>query len=325
MNARVARRHGPSRGRGARGVVALVALAATLAACTSSTDDGASPSPAGESSSAPEPGAEASTSGTAVPSVSTTGPRSDPARSTGPVATDRAGQTIEGTTITGRLTISHDDVTVRDVTVRGTGTYMIYVQEKSGGGCPENVRLEYVEVDGSGAPADSIPIYSPECGFTLDHGLVHHVGRGIRIANDVVVENSYIFLTRTWEGAHRSGVSTHGGEHIVLRNNVIICENVGCSAAITMYGDHAPVDGVLVEHNVIASTGSYCAYGGSVESKSFPDGADVRFIDNRFSTRYFPTCGRYGPVAGFAAGSRGNEWRGNVWQETGEPIREPAS
>lgn len=158
------------------------------------------------------------------PTAETTGPRAEPTKTTGPTETTRAGETIERTTINGRLTIKHDDVTVKDVVVRGTGTYMIYIIRKDNGECPRNVRLEYIEVEGSQAPADSIPIYSPECGFTIDHGLLHHLGRAIRVVNDVTIENTYIYLNRTWEGAHRSGVSTHGGKNIVVKNNVIICE-----------------------------------------------------------------------------------------------------
>ena len=87
-----------------------------------------------------------------------------------------------------------------------------------------------------------------------------------------------------------------------------------------MYGDFAPVDGLLVQGNLLATTGSYCAYGGSLPSKPYPDGSNIRFIDNHFSTRYNDTCGRYGPIAHFDEGARGNEWTGNVWHETGAPL-----
>lgn len=254
------------------------------------------------------------------PTPETTGPRYQSLRTTGSVETTHAGQIIERLTINGRLTIKHDDVTVRDVVVQGTGNYMIYVIRKENGECPRNVRLEYVEVDGSQAPVQAIPIYSPACGFTLDHGLLHNLARAIRVVNDVTIENTYIFLTRTREGAHRSGISTHGGRNIVVRNNVIICENTGCTAAMTMYGDNAPVDGYLVQHNLIATTGSYCIYGGSIDASPYPKGTDIKIIDNHFSTRYFPECGKYGLMTGFDPGVRGNEWRGNVWHETGKPI-----
>src|SRR5699024_3057250 len=155
------------------------------------------------------------------PTVEATGPRTEPTTTAGPIETTQAGETIERTTVNGRLTIKHDDVTIKDVVVRGTDTYMIYIVRKDNGECPRHVRLEYVEVDGSQAPPDSIPIYSPECGFTIDHGLLHHLGRAIRVVNNVTIENTYIYLNRTWEGAHRSGVSTHGGKNIVVRNNVI--------------------------------------------------------------------------------------------------------
>ena len=87
-----------------------------------------------------------------------------------------------------------------------------------------------------------------------------------------------------------------------------------------MYGDFNTIDGYRIEHNLLASTGSYCAYGGSVTSKPYPEGSNIRFIDNHFSTEFFSTCGRYGPVSSFDNNVRGNVFTGNVWHESGLPL-----
>ena len=79
-------------------------------------------------------------------------------------------------------------------------------------------------------------------------------------------------------------------------------------------------DGMLVQHNLLATTGGYCAYGGSLSGKPYPNGSNIRFIGNHFSRMYRQNCGTYGPLAGFANGVRGNEFRDNVWHETNEPI-----
>ena len=47
---------------------------------------------------------------------------------------------------------------------------------------------------------------------------------------------------------------------------------------------------------------------------------NVRFIDNHFSTRYFPDCGRAGPITSFDKAGEGNIWEGNIWHETGKTI-----
>ena len=255
------------------------------------------------------------------PTPTSTGPRKTPTRTTGSLSSKAAGEVISRVTVNGRLTVRHDNVTVRDVRVNGDSSYMIQVVEKDDGTCPTNVLIEYTEIDGAAAAENDIPLYSPDCGYVFDHGYVHNVGRTSRLIRDTTISNSYIFSDRTGDsGAHRGAVGTNGGTNNQIINNVLMCEGPGCSAAIPMYGDFAPVDGLLVQRNLLATTGGYCAYGGSLDSKPYPLGSNIRFIDNHFSTRYFPTCGKYGAIASFEEGVRGNEWAGNVWHETGLPL-----
>jgi hypothetical protein len=239
---------------------------------------------------------------------------------TGDITSSHDGQVIEGKDVTGNIRIVHDNVTVRDTRVKFTARYGLNVRKKADGSCPVGTLFEHVEVNGALADPSFIPVYGEGCPWTLDHAYVHNVGRGVRLTNDNSVTNSYIYSSRSFPDAHRGAAGNNGGRNNELVNNVLICEGTGCSAAIPMYGDFAPVDGMLVEHNLIATTGGYCAYGGSLDGKPYPDASNVKFIDNHFSTRYFPTCGRYGHLAGFENGVRGNEFRGNMWHESGMGI-----
>jgi hypothetical protein len=253
------------------------------------------------------------------PTPATTGPRSASTATQGSLATSSNGQVIERLTINGRLTIQHDNVTVRDVTVMGTGTYMIYIRSKADGKCPTNARIEYTEVDGKNAPADAIAVYGP-CGFTFDRGEIRNTGRGLRLVNNATVSNSYVYTARTWDGAHRTAIGHNGGSNLRVINNALYCELTGCSSAVSFYGDFAQVDDVLVQGNIMSTTGRYCIHGGSVSSKPYPDGTNVRILDNHFSTSLGAKCGVSGPLASFEGGVRGNEYRGNVWHETGQPA-----
>lgn len=255
------------------------------------------------------------------PTPETTGPRTSTLTPSGSVTTTADGQVIEGLEITGRLTIRHSNVTVRDVKINGTGTYMLYVDDLNGVN-PSNVLVEYVEIDGSGAAESDIPIYMPGSdGTVIDHAYVHDVGRSSRLVNNGTIQNSYIFSSRTGSsGSHRGAVGLNGGHDNALIGNVLKCQGTGCSAAIPNYGDFAPVVNFHIEGNLLATTGSYCAYGGSLASKPYPEASNVDFIGNHFSTEYHPTCGQFGPISGYAAGVRGNDWSGNVWHETGEPL-----
>lgn len=255
------------------------------------------------------------------PTPQTTGPRTTTLAPSGPVTSSSEGQIIQNLEVTGQVNIRHDNVIVRDVRIYGIGTYMITTSTKSDGQCPVNVRFEYIEIDGTQAAENDIPIFS-NCGnMVVDHAYVHEVGRSSRLTNNMTISNSYIFSSRTGDsGAHRGGVGINGGSDNVIYNNVLKCEGTGCSAAIPNYGDFSPVVNLRIEHNLLATTGGFCAYGGSLPAKPYPEGSNIDFINNHFSTEYWPDCGRYGTVSGFANGERGNEWYGNVWHETGEAV-----
>jgi hypothetical protein len=254
------------------------------------------------------------------PSPENSGPRVSAIHATDSIDTSSTGQVIERLTVNGRLTIQHDDVVVRDVTVLGTSTYMILIEPKADGQCPSNVQIEYTEIDGQNAPADAIAVYGNHCGFTFDHGQIHNTGRGLRLGSNVTVSNSYVYVNRTWDGAHRTAIGNNGGSNLRIVHNTLFCELRGCSAALSFYGDSAPVDNVLVEDNLLATTGQYCIHGGSVSSKDHPNGVNVRILNNHFSTSLGSRCGRAGPLASFDNGVRGNQFSGNVWHETGQPI-----
>jgi hypothetical protein len=211
-------------------------------------------------------------------------------------------------------------VTVRDVTVMGTGTYMIYIRPKANGQCPTNVQIEYVEINGQNAPASAIAVYGAGCGFTFDHGEIRNTGKGLRLTNNATVSNSYVYTARTWDGAHRTAIGNNGGSNLRVINNALYCELTGCSSAVSFYGDFAQVDNVLIQGNLMSTTGRYCIHGGSVSSKPYPDGTNVRILDNHFSTSLGARCGVSGPVTSFDDGVRGNQFSGNIWHETGQPA-----
>lgn len=260
----------------------------------------------------------------ARPDATNTGPRV-PLTPSGAVTTSADGQVIEGLDVATRIRIQHSNVTVRDCRVRADGpdgVYPIHVRKHPATGVvPTNVLIEHVEIAGQpgvglGPPA----VYSAQGNWTLRHADIHDVGSGPRLASNCTVEHSWMHSTPTTDPTeHKSGVGCNGGAHNVVRNNVIECDATGCSGALVLYGDFAPIDDVLVEGNLLNTTGSYTVYAGSVSSKPFPDGSNIRFIGNRFGRKFHPTGGRHGPVASWEPG-RGNEWSGNVWDDTGEPV-----
>lgn len=125
--------------------------------------------------------------------------------------------------------------------------------------------------------------------------------------------------------AHLSGIRM--GQNTILRYNTIICEGrriapaSGCSAALTGYGDFAPVQNNLIEGNrFVGGNASFCAFGGSSRKKEFSDQTrDIRFLRNVFVRGDTGKCGNLAPIEAFDSSAPGNVWEGNTWDD-GEPL-----
>ncbi len=66
------------------------------------------------------------------------------------------------------------------------------------------------------------------------------------------------------------------GQNATIRHNTIACDapdvppDAGCSAGLTGYGDFGPVQNNLIDNNYfVATTGGFCAYGGSSHGKPY--------------------------------------------------------
>lgn len=248
-----------------------------------------------------------------------TGPRYECTSTySGNFATSNDGQVIEGMCIDGELRINHNDVIVRDTKVSSGGLYGLDIGRDSPT-CPTNTLIEYVEIDRSSATGIPWGSYQ-RCagGQTYDHIYMHGVGRGLLVYGNLTITNSYIYAHRDEAGAHRTAISTHGGDNFTVANNTFICANNNCSSAVNMYSDYAPVTNYLLQNNLVAG-GSICVRGG--QTHNYPnDTHDIRILNNRFSTIYAPQCGTLQVLAQFDTIAPGNIRSGNVWHESSLPI-----
>lgn len=236
------------------------------------------------------------------------------------VTTDHDGQVIEDLLITGgRIKIMHSNVIVRDVKIIHTstndGSYPIYVVACSGCAAPTNVTIEHIEIAGQPGISEGTPaVYGPAGNWTLRYANIHGMGSGPRLTYNSTVEYSYIHdMAREDTTEHKSGIGLNGGAHHVIRGNNVDCDAPGCSSALSLYGSTDRVDDVLVEGNLFNTTGSYCTYGGSVPSKAFPVGVNIRYINNTFGREYYPECGHFGYMSSWDFAGGANIWQGNVW------------
>jgi hypothetical protein len=143
------------------------------------------------------------------------------------------------------------------------------------------------------------------------------------------IHDNYIHDFARWIAAddHTDGLQTYGwagAGGLRLIHNTIIAVLTGGDYTPTNYGDGSSavalsegMHDLTIDSNFFAG-GSYTLYGPS-QKDSAP--ANVHVTNNRFSRQYFPKCGQYGTHTGFNQKAPGFLWSGNVWHETGAPVR----
>lgn len=230
-----------------------------------------------------------------------------------PTTITEPGATLDGCRFTGGLEIEAADVTITRSRIEGLVRPRADLQ---------NLRLVDVEIDGTGRIDPSNPDSQLAIGnnnYTCIRCHIHATGRGANLGSNVHIEDSYLHDFPYMNGKHMTAIGSNGGSHFTILHNNLECSVTGCSAALSFYGDFAPISDVLVQHNLLNTTGSYCTYAGSVSSKEYPVGTDIRYLDNRFGKKFRDKCGQYGPVTSWRDGG-GNEWRGNAWLDGSGPV-----
>jgi hypothetical protein len=125
-----------------------------------------------------------------------------------------------------------------------------------------------------------------------------------------ILEDSYIHDLEMREGDHVNGITSNGGSSpFTIRHNTIL-NRFSQTDAISLFQDFNTQKNRLIEDNLVAG-GGYSIYGEGRKGES----SNMRILNNRFSTIYFPNSGYWGPVAYFAAKNPGNEWHRNTWAD----------
>jgi hypothetical protein len=300
--------------------LALIILAAVVAARVSSgpadAESGPSPPPQGALGQAPPATSPRSTapSEPAVPEfpdAAATGWRHtdvslEPYQ--GPEVIETAGTVIDGKDL-GCVWIQAPDVVIMRSRIRCGGPFPVRVHDQG------NLLIEDTEIDGLGNVDSSCITWEHYTARRVD---CHGVGDGMYIAgDDVVIEDSYIHGLVTCDDCHTDSIQSTGGSRIVIRGNTI--ENPYQQTGVIKLGaEDGSLHDVLVEGNLL-NGGGFTVYGGGVEG----DISGIRFLDNRFMRApdgFHSEGGYWGPVSYFEPSLPGNEWSGNVWDDTGDPV-----
>lgn len=240
------------------------------------------------------------------------------------VTTD--GAVVDAMEVNGCIYVMADNVTIKRTKVNGwcwTGAISAGEGEYSG------TLIEDVEVDGGATGSDVAgAALIGISDYTARRVNVHSGGRGFNMADNVVIEDSYIHDIYGFGDSHNSGIGTNSGTNITVRHNNIQCDigepgnpspGGGCSGALVLYADDFPgqsgtVDQLLVEENLFNSgAGSYCML-------LYNPRTDGEYVvqDNLFGVSYNPDCGEFGPADILMTENASLTWEDNTWYAPGE-------
>lgn len=232
---------------------------------------------------------------------------------TGPCTITTNGTVIDAKTITCRLVVDAQNVTItrsRFVLPDGTqpslrvnGSAVVEDSEFDGN------RVNGAEVSGAGTTVSG-------SNYTLRRINMFNIYEGIRISGNVTIEDSYIHhllrCTTATDNCHVDALQSTQGANIVVRHNVILAYNPDTdqpnNSSYIAKADQGNIDNVLIEKNYM-NGGNYTLY---VNNATYTT-TNVTVKDNYFGRNH-----RFGPRSVHAGTT--SEWSNNRYLDDNSLI-----
>ncbi|MCU1456486.1 MAG: hypothetical protein JWL73_578 [Actinomycetia bacterium] len=224
-------------------------------------------------------------------------------RASGPMTISTAGAVIENVNVTGSITVTASNVTIRNFRAQA----ILQVAGNSG------MVLEDGEIYGGPAfTGDGLEWAQ----YTMRRMNVHNTFDGLKGHGNVLIENSWIHDMNVFRGAqfgaggysHNDGLQVSAGSNITVRNSRF--ERTGLNSAIFIDADQGPINNVLIENNYL-SGGGFTFY--SIQSRSAPQFGVPTNVTVRNNTFGGDHLFDYATVGGNVV------WSGNV-NESGQTV-----
>ena len=237
----------------------------------------------------------------------------------GSVTLSTAGQVYENKLVTGQITVTAPNVTIRNVKLVATDDWY-GIKAFGWNSNPDGLLLEHVEIDLSNKTTGKGIAFD---GYTARNVFFHngsdcaHFGSGVVIEDSLCVSGPDANDDGWPDGSgfcdgpdHFDGLQSDGGDNITIRHNTIR-NPCGQTSAILMSTNTSGIRNVTIEDNLLAGGGYtlYCNAG--------PDVPNQTVTGNRFSTYYFAKGGYWGPTTGC---DDADVFSGNVWDENNQPL-----
>ncbi|MGV8968799.1 MAG: hypothetical protein ACOH2F_21270 [Cellulomonas sp.] len=215
----------------------------------------------------------------AYPDATTTGvPAGKVLTKSGSITVTKAGTVIDGLLITGTVTVSADNVVIKNTRIMNTGSIPI----RNNGA---NLTVMDTEINGQGKGNPAVAYNK----YTLLRVNIWNVAEGPRISgSNVTIQDSFIHNLVQVGSNHTDVIQSTGGSNIVLRHNTLLVYNpisgMKGNASFQFGEENSVIRSCLVENNYMDG-GNYTVNGGGGGTT----GAACTFNNNKFGHNF-----RYG-------------------------------
>lgn len=218
---------------------------------------------------------------------------------------------IEGKDIRGCVHVRAPGVIIRKSKITCSDGWVIAnLNDYSGTG----LLVEDTEISCNNAKGTGIGDYN----FTARRVNVHSCENGFDMDTDITLEDSYIHDLISYDPAtdpHIDGIQSPIGSRLTIRHNTIYATNSAGSIGNASININNSSGGPTTTDTIISE--NLLAGGGYTLYCPKPNTVNFQITNNRFSTKFHPKVGLYGP----ATDCTSNETKsGNVYHELGAAV-----
>ncbi|WP_433380416.1 hypothetical protein ACQPZX_15280 [Actinoplanes sp. CA-142083] len=225
----------------------------------------------------------------------------------------KAGTVINGVDIRADISVEANNVTIKNSRVITAGEWGIIQRANVSG-----LVVQDSEIRGDGSARLQHGIFNLGGNITVLRTEVSKVTDAITTSAGLIQDN-YLHDPAYFDGDHTDMIESDSGpgsgQQLVIRRNTVV-NTLDQTSAVALYQDFGVQHDTIIEDNLLAG-GGYALYGGAGDKGS---AYNVKVVGNVFSREVHPQSGQFGPVAHWDEHGSGNEWRDNVWADTGRPI-----
>ena len=214
--------------------------------------------------------------------------------------------------IDGCVNIRANNVTIRNSLIKGDCFFNVL--NDSG-----NTNLQLVDVEIDGGNSDSTGAGVGGDNYTCTRCDIHGVGDGLKLGDNVTVQDSYIHALYGANDSHNDGMQASDGSNILVRHNTITPVFSGSTSCIIIKGEFGKISNLTFDDNFVGG-GAWTVYAGDGYGGGIPDSAGVHVTNNQFTTAYWPKGGAFGAITNTGAGTTVT---GNTWADgpnAGRPV-----